>query len=244
MTVELSLVITTFAAAFIQGATGFGFALIAMPLLSEFISLQTAAPLTALMTLTSNFILCIYYRQSLDRNVVMNLLLGAMVGIPVGLLALDYFPTALMLMALGGIIVAYALYSFVKPVIPTLKSKRWEYSAGFLSGILLGSFNLPGPPIILYGSSQRWPQEIFKGTLTSFFCVSVALVVLGHGLQHRISEEVIFQFWRAGPILMLGLFLGVALAKKFDPNIFRKVITLLLSAIGIRLIISGIQSYA
>lgn len=240
MTIELIIVITTFGAAFVQGVSGFGFALVAMPILSGLTSIQTAAPLVALTTLTNNLILCIYYRQSFDRTVVTNLLLGSVLGIPIGFLALDYIPTALMLIVLGVIIVTYSLYSLVSPVVPVLKSKLWAYGAGFLSGILLGSFNLPGPPIILYGSSQRWSQEKFKGNLTSFFWVSVAIVVVGHGFQNRISEEIIRQFLMAIPGFILGLFLGVVLAKKFDPNIFRKVITILLSIIGVRLIISGI----
>ena len=163
-----------------------------------------------------------------------------MLGIPIGFLALDYIPTALMLIGLGVTIVIYSLYSLVSPVVPVVRSKLWAYGAGFLSGILLGSFNLPGPPIILYGSSQRWSQEKFKGNLTSFFWVSVAIVVLGHGFGNRISEEIIRQFLIAIPSLMSGLFLGVVLAKKFDPNIFRKVITVLLAIIGVRLIVSGL----
>ncbi|ESA34592.1 permease [Leptolyngbya sp. Heron Island J] len=236
----LIIVVTTFAAAFVQGATGFGFALVAMPILSGLTSIQTAAPLVALTTFTNNLILSIYYRKAFDRKVVTSLLLGAVLGIPIGFLALDYLPTALMLITLGAIIVAYGLYSLVSPVIPVLKSRRWIYGAGFLSGILLGSFNLPGPPVILYGSSQRWSQETFKGNLTSFFGMSVAIVVLGHGFQNRISPDIIHQFMMTVPGLLLGLYGGVVLAKRFDPNIFRKIITVLLSIIGVRLIISGI----
>ena len=234
------IVATTFAAAFVQGATGFGFALVTMPILSGLTSIQTAAPLVALTAFTNNLILWAYYRKAFDRSVVMSLLLGAVLGIPLGFLALDYIPAALMLITLGVIIVAYALYALVNPVMPVLKSRRWTYGAGFFSGVLLGSFNLPGPPVILYGSSQRWPQESFKGNLTSFFGVSIAIVVLGHGFQHRISKEIIYQFMMTIPGLLLGLYGGVVMARRFNPNIFRKIITVLLLIIGIRLIISGI----
>ncbi|MEM6256293.1 MAG: sulfite exporter TauE/SafE family protein [Cyanobacteria bacterium P01_D01_bin.156] len=237
---ELIIIITTFVAAFVQGVSGFGFALVAMPILSGVTSIQTAAPLVALTTLTNNLLLCLYYRQSFNRTVVKNLLLGSVLGIPIGFLALEYLPTALMLITLGIIIVGYSIYSLVSPVIPVLKSKLWAYGAGFLSGILLGCFNLPGPPIILYGSSQRWSQELFKGNLSSFFWISVAIVVVGHGLQQRISADIMRQFLMAFPSLLLGLCCGVALAKKFDPNVFRKIVTILLSMVGVRLIISGV----
>lgn len=242
MTIGLIIVITTFVAAFVQGLAGFGFALVAMPILSGLTSIQMAAPLVALTTLTNNLILCAYYRQSFDRKVVTTLLTGSILGIPIGFLALGYLPAAWMLMTLGLIMVTYAIYSLVSPVVPILKSKLWAYGAGFLSGILLGSFNLPGPPIVLYGSSQRWSPETFKGNLTSFFWVSVAIVVLGHGLQNRISRDIIDQFLMAIPSLVSGLFLGVTCAKSFDPKVFQKVITGILAIIGVRLIILGIQS--
>ncbi|NEQ49606.1 MAG: sulfite exporter TauE/SafE family protein [Leptolyngbya sp. SIO3F4] len=237
---ELIIVITTFVAAFVQGVSGFGFALVAMPVLSSVTSIQTAAPLVALTTLTNNLLLCLYYRQSFNRNVVINLLLGSVLGIPIGFLALNYLPTALMLITLGILIVTYSLYSLMSPVVPVLKSRLWAYGAGFSSGILLGCFNLPGPPIILYGSSQRWSQEMFKGNLSSFFWISVAIVVMGHGFQQRISVDIVRQFLIAIPCLMTGLSLGVLLAKKFNPNVFRKIVTILLSIIGVRLIISGL----
>ena len=236
---ELIIVLTTFVAAFVQGVSGFGFALVAMPILSGLTSIQTAAPLVALTTLTNNLLLCLYYRQSFDRDVVKNLLLGSILGIPIGFLALDYLPTSLMLISLGVLIVAYSIYSLVSPALPRLKAKLWTYGAGFLSGILLGSFNLPGPPIILYGSSQDWSQERFKGNLSRFFWISVAIVTVGHGLQHRITIDILHQFLWAAPSLGMGLCLGVLLSKRFNSNVFRKIVTLLLSIVGMRLIISG-----
>lgn len=237
---ELIIAITVFVAALIQGISGFGFALVVMPILSGLTSLQAAAPLVAIATLINNLLLCLYYRQSFDWKVIQTLLIGAVFGIPIGFLALDYLPTSLMLITLGIIIAAYAIYSLVGPMVPVVKSKRWTYGAGFLSGILLGSFNLPGPPVIVYGSSQRWSQEQFKGNLSSFFSTSVAIVVVGHALQHRISTDIVHQCLLAVPSLVLGLGVGVLLSKRLNPTIFRRIVTLLLAIVGARLIMSGL----
>ena len=238
---ELIIAATVFVAAFIQGASGFGFALVVMPILSGLTSIQTAAPLVAIATLTNNLLLCLYYRQSFDWSVVKTLLIGSVFGIPIGFWALDYLPTGLMLIALGIIIIAYAIYSIISPAMPVLESKRWAYGAGFFSGILLGSFNLPGPPVILYGSSQQWSQRQFKGNLSSFFSISVAIVAIGHGVNHRISADIVNQFLFALPSLALGICLGILVSKRFDPNMFRKIVTVLLSIVGARLIMSGVS---
>lgn len=242
MSIELITLITTFLAAFVQGVSGFGFALVAMPVLSGLTSIEVAAPLVALTTLTNDTMLCFYYRRSFDRNVVAQLLVGSVLGIPFGFLALQYVPTAWMLTALGLVILGYALYALIAPVIPVLKSQVWPYSAGFLAGILIGSYNLPGPPIVLYGNSQRWPQEKFKSNLTSFFWVNAILVVIGHGVQQSISTAIFNQFLITIPGLILGLSLGVVFSRFFNPEIFSRVVLSLLMVIGIRLVILGVQS--
>ncbi|NER78769.1 MAG: sulfite exporter TauE/SafE family protein [Leptolyngbya sp. SIO1D8] len=242
MTLELIIIVTAFLAAFIHGVAGFGFALIAMPILAGFTSIYVAAPLVALATLTNNTLLCIYYRRSFDRTVVTQLLWGSVLGIPFGFLALQYIPTAWMLSTLGIVIFAYSLYALLSPEMPELKSQFWPYGAGFAAGILVGSYNLPGPPVVLYGNSQRWPQEKFKSNLTSFFWVNAILVVVGHGLQQRISPEIFHQFLITIPSLVIGLFLGVTLSKFFKPLIFTRIVLGVLMVIGIRLVILGVQS--
>jgi len=242
MTTELITIATVFFSAFTQGMAGFGFALIAMPVLSGLTSIYVAAPLVALTTLTNNTLLWTVYRRSFDWKVVARMLVGSFLGIPLGFLALQHLPTAWMLTALGIVILAYALYTLIGLLMPILNSPAWIYSAGFVSGVLIGSYNLPGPPIVLYGNSQRWTQEKFKGNLTSFFWVNSILVVWGHGLQHRISEGIFERFLVTIPGMILGLFLGVYLSKYFDPLIFRKIVLAVLSVIGIRLIILGMQS--
>lgn len=242
MTTEQIILLTALLAAFVQGTAGFGFALVAMPVLSGLIGIEVATPLVALTMLTNNTLLGLYYRRACDWAVVRQLLVGSVLGIPLGFLALRYIPAAEMLTALGLLIVAYALYSLIGPVIPALKGRTWTYGTGFLAGILIGSYNLPGPPVVLYGNSQGWNQETFKGNLTSFFWVNAVIVILGHGLQHRLSEQIFNQYLLTIPSLLLGLTAGVALSKFFNPLLFRRLVLGGLIVIGIHLIIVGVKT--
>ncbi|MGB3494643.1 MAG: sulfite exporter TauE/SafE family protein [Elainellaceae cyanobacterium] len=242
MSLTLLLIVTAFLGSFVQGVAGFGFALVTMPVLASVTSIYVAAPLVALTTLTNDTLLGLYYRRSFDRGIVGQLLIGSVLGIPFGFWALEHVPTAWMLMALGTLIVAYGLYSLLGPVMPVLRSPSWRYGAGFVAGVLIGSYNLPGPPVVLYGNSQRWAQAVFKSNLTSFFWVNAVLVVVGHGLQNRISAVIFQQFLITIPSLILGLTLGTFLAKFFDPLLFRRIVLGLLIVIGFRLFILGVQS--
>ncbi|WP_228040945.1 sulfite exporter TauE/SafE family protein [Nodosilinea sp. LEGE 07088] len=246
MTLEFSslewiVIVTMFGAAFVQGVTGFAFAMVSMGVLSGVTSVQLAAPLVALAALTNHTAQCLYYRRAFDRIIVAQLLLGAVLGIPFGLLALRFLPETWMLIALGSVILAYSLYSLVGPRGgQLLKSKRWIYGAGFLSGALNGSYNLPGPPVVVYASSQNWPQERFKGNLISFFWVNAVLVVIGHSLDDRFSVQIIHQFLLAIPGILLGQFLGVSLSKHLNPPMFQKITAVILAITGVRIITLGL----
>ena len=169
MMIDWLVVLTTFGAAFVQGVSGFGFALVAMPLLLGSMSIATVVPLTALLTLTNNIVMSTYYRRACDRTLVIKLSLASALGIPIGFIALEQMPAVWMLMGLGLMVTAYASYALVSPGMPRLKSDAWLYGAGWLSGVLMGSYNLPGPPVVLYASSQQWSPEKFKGNVTLFF---------------------------------------------------------------------------
>ncbi|MGF1521403.1 MAG: sulfite exporter TauE/SafE family protein [Leptolyngbyaceae cyanobacterium] len=239
---EWIIIVTMFGAAFVQGVTGFAFAMIAMGVLSGITSVQMVAPLVALAALTNHTVQYLRYRRAFDPTIVAQLLLGAVLGIPFGLLALRTLPETWMLVALGSIILAYSLYSLVGPRDGSLlQSNRWIYGAGFLSGALNGSYNLPGPPVVIYASSQNWPQERFKGNLISFFWVNAVLVVIGHSLEERYSAQIIHQFLLAIPGILLGQYLGVSLSKHLNPPMFQKITAGILAMTGIRIIFLGLQ---
>ena len=126
-------------------------------------------------------------------------------------------------------------------MLPVLKSRQWLYSTGLLCGALGSSYNIPGPPIILYGNSQRWSQEKFKGNLSIFFLGNALLVVSGHIFENNYSAAVLQQYSMTNPSVIIGLLAGTALSKFFNPLIFRKVVLSILVVVGIRLFMLSAQ---
>ncbi|MBE9060508.1 sulfite exporter TauE/SafE family protein [cf. Phormidesmis sp. LEGE 11477] len=242
MPLEAIIILTVGAASFIRGVSGFGAALIIMPVLSGLTSIYVAAPLVAILGLTIDTLLCLYYRRSFDWGLVGKLWLGSLLGIPLGFVMLRFLSGNWMLLALGLMIAAYAVYALFDPVMPVLRSRRWMYGTGFLCGALGSSYNIPGPPIILYGSSQQWSQEKFKSTLSVFFWGNAVLVVTGHIVQNRLTETVFQQYLIAIPSMVIGLSSGIILSRFFDPLLFRRIVLVILIFVGIRLFVLGLQS--
>jgi uncharacterized membrane protein YfcA len=226
-------------AALTQSIAGFGFALVAMPMLASATSLEFAAPLLAIAGLFNGSVMWLTYRRAFQFKAVLRLLGASFVGIPIGLNGLAYISESWALVALGIVVGGYALYSLSGIELPKLESNHWGFGFGIMAGILTGSFNIPGPVVVFYGQCRRWTPEEFKGNLTGFFWFNAVAIAVGHALKHHLSREVLGQFAIAIPIMLLGFGAGTVISRYLDAQTFRKVVLLLLAVTGCRLVWMG-----
>jgi uncharacterized protein len=229
--------LVTLCAVFTQSLTGFGLALVSMPILVGMVGLQVAAPLVALIGLVAETILLIRYRIEVSRTILTRLLLPSLIGIPIGVLALRQVGEAILLPFLGGLILVYSLYALWDPSLPSPQGAGWAYGAGFLGGLLGGAYNTSGPPVIVYGDSQKWQRGEFKGNLQGFFLFNSLFIVIGHGVARNITPEVWVDFLGALPAVMLGIAAGLWLDRRLDAVLFRKFVLVLLALLGIRFVL-------
>jgi uncharacterized membrane protein YfcA len=224
------------AAVFTQSLVGFGSAMIAMALLSARLGLAVAAPLVALVALTLEAVVLARHARSFNLNAVWRLIAGALLGVPVGVLAVRLVPERVMLPVLGLVIGGYALYALWGRRLPALAHPGWALAAGALAGVLGGAYNTSGPPVILYGDCRRWPPAQFKSNLQGFFLVNDLMVLVGHAFAGNLTPDVWRHYLAALPAVALGLLLGLALERRFSPAGFRRLALLMLLALGARLL--------
>jgi hypothetical protein len=238
MTPELLLIaVIVFFAILTQAVSGFGLALVAMPLFVQFLDPVEAASLVALMATTTQIIMLLRYRRALAIRGLWRLMLGSLVGIPIGVIALSQLDSAIILFALGVILVAYSLYSLVAPPLPVIKNPNWGYVFGFASGLLGGAYNTGGPPFVIYGTSQRWETQVFKANMQVLLMVNSVSVVIAHVLAGHYTEIVLRDYAIALPMIVLAALVGFWLDRYINEAIYRKIILVLLLIIGVRLLL-------
>ncbi len=223
-------------AIFTQTVSGFGLALISMPLLIEALGIQIAAPLVALVAITAEVVLLLRYRHALNFSVVRRLSIASVIGVPVGVFLLPRVDERLMLTLLGLLVTGYALYALARPRLPEIQHPRWAYGFGFASGILSGAYNAAGPPIVIYGSCRRWLPAEFKGNLQGYFLINSVMVILAHALSQHYTPFVWQNYLSALPGIGLGLLLGFSLDRFINPLVFRRIVLVLLVVVGLNLI--------
>jgi uncharacterized membrane protein YfcA len=223
-------------AAFIQSLSGFGFAVIIMPLITFVVGLQVAAPMVALTALTVYTINLVRYRRAINYKEVLRLGIVSALGVPLGVWALTNLDESLVKQVMGLILIAYAIYALARPATSYVLSRYWVYPAGFLSGCLAGAYNAPGPPVIVYGSLRKWPRDEFRAVLQSIFFLNGALVVTLHLLTRRVTVEVLTFYIFALPALALGILVGSRVDRFVDRNRFRMIVTVMILVLGLALV--------
>ena len=224
-----------FLGAFTQSLTGFGVALVAMAVLPSLLGLQVATPLVALTGIVLETIMLARYRESLQIGSIWRLLVASLAAIPFGVFFLRQLDEHIALSVLGAVIAGYALYALVGFRLPELRHPLWAWLTGLASGMLGGAYNTAGPPVVIYGNCRRWSPQEFKSNLSGFFIVNSLMVVITHFLSGNYIPDVMGYFWRTLPALGLGFLAGQSLDRWLNPAFFRKLVLVLLTVLGFRL---------
>lgn len=222
---------------FTQSASGFGLALVSMPLLTALLGIQIATPLVALIGITAEAVLVLYYRDDLEIRSLWRLIVASLAGVPLGVVALGRVDEDIVMAVLGLVLVGYSLYALLNLRLPELAHNGWAYGLGFLAGVLGGAYNISGPPVVIYGHCRRWPAAQFKGNMQGYFVVVSLFVLAGHALDGNLTPLVWRNFMWALIGIVLGIVLGVRLDRYINQALFRRIVLVLLIVLGLRLLL-------
>jgi uncharacterized membrane protein YfcA len=233
------IIAAVFTAAFLQSLSGFGFAVIIMPLITFIVGLRVAAPMVALAALTVYAINVVRYRRAINYKEVLRLGIASALGVPLGTWALTNLNEAVVMRIMGLLLIAYAIYALVRPTTSWVPSRYWAYPAGFFSGCLTGAYNAPGPPVIVYGSLRQWPRDEFRAVLQAIFFLNGVMVVVSHLLAQRVTVDVLDLYACALPALALGIAVGSRVDRFVDRDRFRTLVTLMILGLGLALLLGA-----
>ena len=231
------LCVVVFLAGLLQGFTGFGSVLLALPLLALFLDVKTAVPLMAMAGLLLNAFLVIPLRRHLAWKKIRPLLAGSIPGVPCGVYLLRALDGRAIMLLLGAVLLLYGLYGLViwteRRTPPRAPREGWAYLLGFLAGALGGGFSTPGPPVIVYTSMQPWTKDEIKATLQGFFLISGVLIVLAQAASGLVTPEALHYFYVSILPILAGTWLGHFFYGKIPEIVYRRVVFIMLILLGL-----------
>ncbi len=246
------ILIVVFASMLTQATFGFGHALVAMPILSLFLSVQFVSPLVAYLGFTVSMGILLSEWKHIDWNHCWKLIIGGVVGVPIGLMWLNEAPEEWIKCVLGIVIVGFALFQLFTPRGIYLKQEGTAGAFGLAAGLLAGAYNTGGPPVVLYGTFRHWPRDTFRATIQGFFLVINPIVLVGRLVNtfsgptcfgYQFASLVLAYYVAAFPVAILAIVLGGLLARKFASERFARYVHVLLLCVGTMLLIQAVYGW-
>jgi len=224
-------------AGFVQGMTGFGSALVAMPLLSLWIDVKSAVPLCTLNSLVITSFLALRMKNHLDREKILPLCLAAIPGMIVGVTLLKKVSSEGISIGLGSLLIAYSCYGLLVRIRQRKLHPGWSYLAGFSTGAISAAFSSGGPPVIIYASMSDWNKDVIKATLTGFFLFTSVMSASAHAVSGLTTTSVLSLFIYSAPSVFVGTMLGSHYYGRIEKQVYLRVILLFLIIMGIMMIV-------
>ena len=195
-------------AGFVRGLTGFGLAIVLVPLVTLVIPPERTVMLAIVMAALGGGLGYRAAWASVDRAKIIKLLLAASLGTPVGMYAISVTPPDLARLSIAMIAVgAFFVIAMKRPSLPPPGDVP-VYVTGVLMGFL-GSFAaIPGPPVIHYFVRDGVPANVSRDTMIVIFLwgpLMVALLALAIG---KIDLHLGLLALAATPALMAGNAVG------------------------------------
>ncbi len=226
--------------AVISGLTGFGFALVTVPLLIIVLPPKVVVPIVALLSISSHFVILGGTLRWIQIRRIALLSLAGVIGVQLGtylLLILD----AKTLKTLIGAVTSVSALAIMLGFKRTIRNERLaSLPVGLASGILSGSTGMGGPPVVLFFSNQGVDKHVFRANLNLFFIVLTGAALPAQLLAGLLTHQVVtYAAWFL-PALFLGTLLGMRLAHHVDEAAFRTITLVIITATGLSAIASGL----
>ncbi len=237
LSITAVVAIAALAGGLVQGLSGFGSALVAVPILALVLPASTLVPLMTLLAIFISVFNLLSLRHALSIKLVLPLLGGYLLGTPLGLLFLTRAPETLVLGSLGLLISLYAGLSLAgrQPNAPWLL--HHGTAIGTLSGALGAAYSTNGPPVILHVTAQLdWDADRRKAVLAAFFLLSSRITATAHGMSGLITGEVLPWMGWGLPPLVGGTLAGILLYRRLGEHDYRRLALLIILVGGLMLV--------
>jgi uncharacterized protein len=206
-----------------RGFSGFGSALIFMPLASTVAAPRMVAALLLIIDLIAAAPLAPNAWKEADRKAVALMAVGALVTVPVGTYALTQF---------NPLTTRWIIVAFVTVLLMLLIS-GWRYhgkghpalsiGVGGLAGFCSGLAQTGGPPIVAYWLGRPIPGIIARANIILYFALTDIISFATYIAAGILTWDVVKLALLVGPVYGFGLFMGARLFGVASETLFRRV---------------------
>ena len=238
-TLALLIIAFTIVCAYsVFGITGFGAAMVAVPLLAHLLPLTTAVPMVMLTDLVATLIVGFRHWQIVDREELIRLFLPMVLGVLLGVIGLHYLPPQFLLLVLGLFVTTNSAWGLWGNHINTKRiASYWAYPAGTVGGMFGAAFGTGGPIYTIYLMRRIEAIEKLRATMAVVILISALVRLFVFGASGLLEDEQLHLLvLTAIPFCLMGVFVGSKLRHRLNPARIRKIMLQLMLIGGLSVI--------
>ncbi|MBB5782888.1 sulfite exporter TauE/SafE family protein [Nonomuraea jabiensis] len=230
MSTLLAAAVIILIASTVHAVTGFGYALVATPLLALAVDPHTAVVSTTMSALAMTITIAVRQRQHAEWKVAMIAMAGIVLGLPIGLWVYGVTSERLLTALIGIGVLGCTLMVWRRVKVPG--SVPVLVGVGLVSGALSTSTGTNGPPMVAAFQGMGYEPAKFRATLSAVFAGTSVFSLIGFAVAGQVNTQSLWIGLVGLPVVQLGWFAGNAIFSRIDPERFRKVVlaALLVSA--------------
>lgn len=227
-----------FLAFLIRSLTGFGSALISVPLLALLFDLKFVVPLESLLEVGFTALLISKVYRKIHRKTLLPMIGGAALGTLLGTYFLRTLGDVFLKRSLGAFIIFFALYFYRRGREERGQnlSASWGILAGASGGILGGMFGTSGPPFVAYLAYKLKEKDVLRASLIGMFAVDYTWRTAVFAFSGLLTTELLTFALFLTPVLVLSTVLGHKVHLRVSEKQFKRIVAGILLVSGVLLV--------
>jgi len=226
--------VVVFGAYTVFAISGFGSALVAIPLLSLLLPVQFVVPMAVLNDFAASLTTAARERAHVDRGEVLRVLPPLALGIVLGVWLLGDLPPREVQLALGVFVVCAAVYNLVGGASRRALASSWALPTGLVAGALGALFGIAGPLWALYFNGRIGDDKSrLRATMSATFVATTSIRIAMYVASGLMLQDGLL--WLAAlcfPAMLAGLYVGNKAHERISVPGMRRFVTGLLFVSG------------
>ena len=233
--------LTVLATHLIEGVTGFGSSVLALPFLIPLVGIRNAVPMLCVLNCVMAVYLVCRSWQSISWREFGFIALWVAAGLPVGLTLYEFLPAQHLCVVLGTAMIVIGADGVRKcrkrsadPAVPSgAKRSILMRALLFCGGIIQGAFGSGGPFIVIYAAKALPEKSLFRVTLSLLWLATTSVRLVVWTIQGTVwNRDNAMLALAALPFMVAGVLIGDWLHHRVDGYCFRLCVYLVLGVAG------------
>lgn len=232
-----------FLAAIVRGYSGFGFSLLVITALSLLMAPATFIPSIFMLEVAASLHLLPGIWKDIHWRSLAPLIIGCLIGTPLGVWLLANVPAPPMQVALAIFVLVSTCLLWKGFALKTMPDTAASGAVGAASGFFNGAFGTGGPPVVLFYFASPAGNIAGRASLIAFFVFTDVMGLAFLAREELVTRTTVFLALLFLPTLFVGVWIGARSFKSADPKMFRQWVLVLLAVLAVLSGAQGIASY-